>query len=89
MNLKILTINIILTNVEAIKASEGRRYYILDLSTKYKNNHEFFTRLYDTCFSDEVGKAFYLFMMEQDVQKFNPQNFVDTQSKKIAQFTIR
>ena len=32
---------IILTNVEAIKASEGRRYYILDLSTKYKNNHDF------------------------------------------------
>ena len=76
---------IILTNVEAIKASEGRRYYILDLSTKYKNNHDFFTRLYDTCFNDEVGKAFYTFMMEQDISKFNPQNFVETQSKKIAQ----
>jgi hypothetical protein len=40
---------IINTNVEAIKASEGRRYYILDLSTQYKNKHEYFNKLYDTC----------------------------------------
>ena len=76
---------IINTNVEAIKASEGRRYYILDLSTQYKNNHAFFNELYDTCFNDEVGKAFYHFMLKRDTKKFNPQNFVETQAKKIAQ----
>jgi len=76
---------IINTNVEAIKASEGRRYYILDLSTKYKNNHTFFNELYNVCFNDEVGKAFYQFMLRRDVKNFNSQNFTDTQSKKIAQ----
>lgn len=76
---------IINTNVEAIKASEGRRYYILDLSTKYKNNHKFFNELYNVCFNDEVGNAFYQFMLRRDVKNFNPQNFTDTQSKKIAQ----
>ena len=76
---------VICTNVEAIKASEGRRYYILDLSTKYKNNHSFFNNLYDMCFNDDVGQAFYLYMMERDTTKFNPQNFVETQAKKIAQ----
>ena len=76
---------IINTNVEAIKASEGRRYYILDLSTKYKNNHEYFDTLYETCFNDEVGHVFYQFMISRDTKKFNPQNFVETQAKKIAQ----
>ena len=76
---------VICTNVEAIKASEGRRYFILDLSTKYKNNHSFFNNLYDMCFNDDVGQAFYLYMMERDTTKFNPQNFVETQAKKIAQ----
>jgi hypothetical protein len=76
---------IINTNVEAIKASEGRRYYILDLSTQYKNNHEYFNKLYETCFNDEVGKSFYQFMTDRDIKKFNPQNFTETQAKKIAQ----
>lgn len=76
---------IINTNVEAIKASEGRRYYILDLSTQYKNDHIFFNELYETCFNDAVGSAFYKFMLNRDVKKFNPQNFTETQSKKIAQ----
>jgi hypothetical protein len=76
---------IINTNVEAIKASEGRRYYILDLSTKYKNNHEYFDTLYETCFNDEVGHVFYQFMIDRDTKKFNPQNFIETQAKKIAQ----
>ena len=76
---------IINTNVEAIKASEGRRYYSLDLSTKFKNDHEYFDNLYATCFNDEVGHIFYQFMMERDTTKFNPQKFVETQTKKIAQ----
>jgi hypothetical protein len=76
---------IINTNVEAIKASEGRRYYSLDLSTKFKNDHEYFDNLYATCFNDEVGHIFYQFMMERDTTKFNPQKFTETQTKKIAQ----
>lgn len=76
---------IINTNVEAIKASEGRRYYILDLSTQYKNNHEYFNKLYSTCFNDDVGRVFYQFMMERDITKFNPQNFIETKAKKMAQ----
>jgi len=32
---------IVLSNVEARKGSDGRKFYVLDLSTKYMNNHEY------------------------------------------------
>ena len=76
---------IICTNQDAVKNSEGRRYYICDLNTKYKNNNTFFDNLYTNCFNDDVGKAFYIYLSEIDVSKYNPQIFKETLAKKINQ----
>jgi hypothetical protein len=32
----------------------------------------------------KLVKSFYQYMIERDTTKFNPQNFVETQSKKIT-----
>ncbi len=75
---------IICTNQDAVKSSEGRRYFICDLSTKYKGNDKYFNDLYDTCFTDEVGKAFFQYMLKVDVKKFNPQKMPETKAKNIS-----
>jgi len=71
---------VILSNNDAIQDDDGRRYFILDISTKYVKNEEYFERLY-TCFNDEVGHAFYSYLYEIDTEKFNPQSYPKTQSK--------
>lgn len=76
---------IICTNSDAIKTSEGRRYYICDLDTKYKGNHTFFNKLYETCFNDNVGESFFNYMKNLDVSKFNAQSFSETKAKQISQ----
>ena len=76
---------IICTNQDAVKSSEGRRYFVCDLSTKYKGNHAFFKTLYGTCFNDEVGNAFFQYLQTIDIAKFNPQNMPETKSKVLSQ----
>ena len=71
---------VILSNNDAIQDDDGRRYFILDISTKYVKNEEYFERLY-TCFNNEVGHAFYSYLHEIDTEKFNPQSYPKTQSK--------
>jgi hypothetical protein len=72
---------IILTNQDAIKDSEGRRYYIADLNTKYKENHAYFGKLHDVCFNDTVGHAFYCYLKERDVSKFKSMKMPMTAGK--------
>lgn len=76
---------IICTNSDAIKNSEGRRYFVCDLNTKYKGNNQYFDDLYENCFNDQVGKAFYQYMLSIDCSKFNPQKMPETKAKAIAQ----
>jgi hypothetical protein len=71
---------ILASNNDCIQDDDGRRYYILDISTKYVKNEDYFNRLY-TCFNDEVGQAFYSYLYEIDTDKFNPQSYPKTQSK--------
>jgi len=71
---------ILASNNDCIQDDDGRRYFILDISTKYVKNEEYFERLY-TCFNDEVGHAFYSYLYEIDTEKFNPQSYPKTQSK--------
>jgi len=40
---------VINTNVDAIKHSEGRRYFILDLSNKRQDDHKYFDNLRKKC----------------------------------------
>jgi predicted P-loop ATPase len=80
----------ILSNNDAIKDDEGRRYFILDISGHRQiikgskteaENQKFWDNVY-SCFSDEVGHAFYCYIMEEvDTKGFKPQNFPMTDNK--------
>lgn len=72
--------DILLSNNDAIQDDDGRRYFILDINTKYVGNKEYFNRLY-SCFSDEVGQAFYSYFIDIDVTNFNSQSYPVTKSK--------
>ena len=71
---------ILASNNDCIQDDDGRRYYILDISTKYVKDDLYFDNLY-TCFNDDVGQAFYSYLFEIDTAKFNPQAYPKTQSK--------
>ena len=71
----------ILSNNDAIRDDDGRRYFIADLSTKRACDNDYFESLRDNCFNEKVGHAFYCFLMEVDTNKFNPQKYPLTQSK--------
>lgn len=75
---------IINTNVEALKHSEGRRYFLLDVSTHRKQDYEYFGRIKNECFNNQVGEAFFNYLREIDTTSFNPQRMPETKSKKDA-----
>jgi len=72
---------VLLTNNDAIKDDDGRRYFILDISTSRIGDEAYWDNIYSKCFNDEVGKAFYCYFREIDTTGFNPQSFPITQSK--------
>jgi len=70
----------------ALKGEDGRRFCILDISTKHINNHDgFFNTLRDKCFNDEVGWAFYCYCCEIDVSNFDSTKIPETKRKIEAQ----
>ena len=73
---------IINSNVEAIQHSEGRRYFIVDVSNRYLGNHDYFDDVYSKCFNDEVGAAFYNYLLEIDTTGFNSQKDMPLNKKK-------
>lgn len=75
---------IINTNVEALKHSEGRRYFLLDVSTHRKQDYEYFGKIKEECFNNLVGEAFYNYLRELDTTNFNPQMMPETRSKQDA-----
>ncbi len=72
---------ILISNNDAIQDDDGRRYFILPINTKYVGNHDYFDKLAKSCFNDEVGHAFYSYMMEVDTNSFNSQRYPLTSSK--------
>jgi hypothetical protein len=80
----------ILSNNDAIKDDDGRRYFILDVSGHREivigsktevDNTKFWDTVY-SCFNDEVGHAFYCYLMEEiDIKGFKPQRFPMTNNK--------
>ena len=71
---------VVLSNNDAIQDDEGRRYFISDISNEQKGNHEYWQRLYK-CFSDDIGHAFYSYLLEVDTDKFNSQDMPLTKNK--------
>ena len=43
------------SNNDSIRDDDGRRYFICDVSHKYKDNHDYFDKLRKECFNDAVG----------------------------------
>ena len=72
---------ILISNNDAIQDDDGRRYFILDINTKYFGDKDYFDKLY-TCFTDEVGQLFYSYIMDISVDGFNPQAYPMTKSKQ-------
>ena len=72
---------IINTNVDAIKHSDGRRYFILPVSSKRKGDQTYFGHLKKKCFNDEVGEAFHAFLTEINTNNFYAQDFPETKNK--------
>lgn len=83
-NVRNLMNMVINTNVEAIQHSEGRRYYIADISTQRQGDLEYWKNLHKQCFNLEVGSAIYNYLCEIDVSDFNSQDFPDTDAKMAA-----
>jgi hypothetical protein len=82
---------IIASNNDAVVDDDGRRYFILDIAThrqvipncdnpRNEENIKFWSDV-RSCFNDEVGHAFYCYLMEVDTTNYRPQNFPTTQSK--------
>lgn len=72
---------VICSNVDAIKNCDGRRYNILDLSCKNKNNHPFWKELSDTCRNEECYSALFSYFLEVDLTGYKAQDFPDTNAK--------
>jgi hypothetical protein len=76
------TANFIITaNFDPIQASEGRRYFIADISTHRMSDHAYFGNLKKKCDNDRVGEALFNYFREMDVSSFIPQQMPITQSK--------
>jgi len=72
---------VINTNVSAIKHDDGRRYFILDLSERHKEDHAYFSYLRDACFNKECGSIMYNWLRSIDLSNYYSQKFPDTQAK--------
>jgi hypothetical protein len=75
---------IVLSNHQAIQHSEGRRYFILDINTEYMNDHEYYGKLRNETFNNEVAKAFFNYILEIDTKNFYSQKMPLTENKKRA-----
>jgi hypothetical protein len=71
----------LLSNNDAITDDDGRRYFILPISTEHLRDLVYFGNIRDTCFNKEVGDAYYNFLMEIDLKGFNSQDYPITESK--------
>ena len=69
------------SNNDAIKDDEGRRYFILDISTHRLDDTAYFTKLYGDCFNNKVGEAMFHYLYKIDTEGFNPQRYPMTQNK--------
>ena len=79
----------VLSNNDAIKDDDGRRYFILDIAThrqkiigskSFDENKVFWDNVHK-CDNDLCGQAFYCYLMEINTDNFNSEDFPITQSK--------
>ena len=66
----------------ALMGDNGRRFWILDISEKHRDDKEFFFHLRDKCFNDVVGHAFFCYAMEVNLNGYFSLKFPITERKK-------
>jgi frataxin-like iron-binding protein CyaY len=73
---------IINTNDNAIKHSEGRRFFVVDVSTKRMQDAKYFGNIAKRCCNDRVGEALFAYFKEIDTTNFDAQHDMpETKSK--------
>lgn len=76
---------IVNTNVEALKNSEGRRIFIVQVSIDRCKDYKFFGKFEEMCANDKVGQAIYSYLCEVDISGFEAQKCMpETRLKKNA-----
>jgi len=72
----------VLTNFNAIKGANGRRYMALDMNVSKMNDFKYFDYIRNNCFNKEVGEAFFSYLYEIDTSNFNSLDIPITKSKR-------
>jgi hypothetical protein len=77
---------VINTNCDSIKDSNGRRIMIMPINTIRKGDYEYFKKIRDDCFNDQVGEAFFAYMKtEVNIDGFYAQkDFPENENKQFA-----
>jgi hypothetical protein len=76
--------NYIINSNNEIRNSDGRRIFIVPISTIHKGDTEFFGKLKKGCYNNDVGSAFYNRLIEMNTDEFYAQNFPETEAKNDA-----
>jgi phage/plasmid-associated DNA primase len=72
----------ILSNNDAIRDDNGRRYTIFDISLHRMGDVKYFDELYKYCFNDECGEAFFLYLLQKvDLTKYDHTKALMTSNK--------
>lgn len=74
---------IVNSNNDAIKNSAGRRYYICDLNCSRYGDNEYWKKI-NECMTNEIGEAFYTYLIERDTSTFKSNIFTQTVAKNAS-----
>ena len=69
------------TNDESVCRSEGRRYFLADISAIHMQDHTFYGALAKQIENDESGAAFYTYLYEIDTDNFHEKDMPLTENK--------
>ena len=72
---------VLLSNNDAIQDDDGRRYFIVPMSSKRIGDTKYFDNLYKNCFNDAVGHAMFCYLHEIDLTNYNAQKYPVTDAK--------
>ena len=59
-----------------------RRDCCIEVSQKYVENIEYFNDIVKSCFNDEVGKEFFMYLLTYDISNYHPNDIPMTDFKK-------
>jgi len=75
---------VILSNFDAIQHSDGRRYFIADVSTCRAGGLRYWSNLRKECFNMTVGEAYFNYLLSIDTEGYYAQDMPETKRKRDA-----